>query len=556
MTIAATPADLTLVYNSTISVLIDADGMAAACSELRGRASDGRPLFQTERERSARILSEWQPLDERIALAAYDESLVHIRFLVYPWSAGRPPTASPGHECDKPQPTDDRDHLGQESSAMAAAARARSGKLLRQKYGAYYHREIPQEDGELTHVGPGTPCGEYLRRFWQPVAFGDELSDLPVRMRILGEDLVLFRDEAGQFGLLELHCAHRGASLEYGRVEDRGIRCCYHGWHYDVDGPILDMPGEPPGSKFKDRFCHGAYPTLEYQGLIFTYMGPPDMRPELPIYDIFQAPGTRLEPGVKYVMPCNWLQIEENFMDPAHLLFLHTLNSGPQFTSAYATLAQTEYQETPIGSIYIDSRRVGGHAWIRTGEQILPNINQFPRVDEDGTVEKIRDVAIQFNWAVPVDDTHTLRIGFLCAREGDTRDWWATSTQGRNLALDRPYEERQRRPGDYEAQVGQRPIAIHALEHLGGTDRGVTMFRGGICDGIRAVRGGRDPKGVVREPNRVIPTYTQHTILRVPRAATPAEDRERLLQVGRLVANGEYDLEAAGLRYRAAAGIG
>ena len=431
---------------------------------------------------------------------------------------------------------------------MATTPRTRRPALLKATYGAYYHRAIPQEDVELTHVGPGTPCGEYLRRFWQPIAYADELKDLPVKLRILGEDLVLFRDGSGQLGLLELHCAHRGASLEFGRVEDRGIRCCYHGWRYDVDGTILDMPGEPPGSTFKDRFCHGAYPTHEYQGLIFAYLGPPDKRPEFPIYDVYTAPGIRLEPGVKYVMPCNWLQIEENFMDPAHLLFLHTLNSGPHFTGAYSILAQTEYQETPIGSIYIDTRRVGDNAWVRIAEQILPNINQFPRVDEDGSVEKIRDLAIQFNWAVPIDDTHTLRIGFLCAREGDDRDWWATSTQGRNLAFERPYEEQQRRPGDYEAQVGQRPIAVHALEHLGATDRGVTMFRKGIRTGIGAVRRGRDPKGLVRAPNQVIPTYTQQTILRVPPAATPEADRELLLRVGRLAASGQYDLRAAAAR--------
>jgi phenylpropionate dioxygenase-like ring-hydroxylating dioxygenase large terminal subunit len=428
---------------------------------------------------------------------------------------------------------------------MAASPRPRRPRLLKQKFGGYYHRQVPPEDAELTHVGPDTPCGEYLRRFWQPVAYGHELKDLPVKLRILGEDLVLFRDGSGRIGLLEGHCAHRGTSLEYARVEPRGIRCCYHGWHYDVDGTILEMPGEPPGSTFKDRFCHGAYPTHEYQGLIFAYLGPPERQPAFPIYDVFAASGIRLEPGVKYVMPCNWLQIEENFMDPAHLLFLHTLNSGPQFNQAYARLAMTEYHETPIGSMYVDTRRVGDNVWVRTAEQILPNLNQFPRVDEDGTAEKVRDLAIQFNWAVPIDDTHTLRLGFLCARADDPRDWWAQSTQGRDLAQERPYEERQRRPGDYEAQVGQRAIAIHALEHLGATDRGVIMFRKGIREGIEAVRRGRDPKGIVRDAGEVIPTYTQQTVLRVPPAADPAADEALLREVARRVVAGQYDLAMA-----------
>ena len=117
-----------------------------------------------------------------------------------------------------------------------------------------------QEDTELTQVGPGTPCGEYLRRFWQPIITSAEVQDLPRRLRILGEDLVAFRDKSGAMGLLELYCPHRGTSLEYGLVCDKGLRCCYHGWLFDVDGKILETPGEPPDSTLKDRLYHGAYP--------------------------------------------------------------------------------------------------------------------------------------------------------------------------------------------------------------------------------------------------------------------------------------------------------
>ena len=114
--------------------------------------------------------------------------------------------------------------------------------FLTTTYGAYHQREVPGEDAELTHVGPGTPAGEYLRRFWQPVAHVEDMKDLPIAIRIMGEDLVVFRDNRGRIGLLQRHCSHRGTSLEYGVIEEKGIRCCYHGWLYDVDGTILETP--------------------------------------------------------------------------------------------------------------------------------------------------------------------------------------------------------------------------------------------------------------------------------------------------------------------------
>src|SRR6186997_729443 len=110
-------------------------------------------------------------------------------------------------------------------------------------FSGYFNRDVPDEDTELTHIGPGTVCGEYFRRFWIPVGFSAELGDLPLRVKILGEELVLFRDGNGNIGLLHLHCSHRGTSLEYGRIAQNGIICCYHGWHYNVDGKILDTPG-------------------------------------------------------------------------------------------------------------------------------------------------------------------------------------------------------------------------------------------------------------------------------------------------------------------------
>src|SRR5271155_4570273 len=153
-------------------------------------------------------------------------------------------------------------------------------ETIRQAYGLYQPRHVPAEDAELTHVGPETPCGEYLRRFWQPVAMSSELAELPVSVRVLGEDLVLFRDKGGRVGLLDRHCCHRGTSLEFGIIEDCGIRCCYHSWKSAPAGRIRETPAEPPNSKIKLTTFQGAYPALEFAGLVFAYMGPPELKPE------------------------------------------------------------------------------------------------------------------------------------------------------------------------------------------------------------------------------------------------------------------------------------
>ena len=415
-------------------------------------------------------------------------------------------------------------------------------RSLTTPYSAYNYRDVPKEDEELTHVGPGTLGGEYLRRFWQPISHSSELKDLPRRIRILGEDLVLFRDQSGRIGLLQLHCSHRGVSLEFGLLSERGIRCCYHGWLYDVDGRILETPGEPAGSTLKERVCHGAYPTYEYKGLVFAYMGPTNKQPVFPIYDTYDLPGYRYAPSTTQLWDCNWVQIQENAMDPVHVVFLHTSVSGVQFTEGFEAMPEFEWQETPIGMIYIATRRVEDNVWVRMLDSMLPNIHQTPPfLQEDGTQEKIFSRPIITWWAVPVDDTHTLVTGLLHIHESvqmsmEEIDKAIFATQ----TADRPYEERQRKPGDYDALVGQRPIAIHALEHLGSTDRGVIMFRKQVREGIRAVKNGRDPKGLSRTPGEVIPTYAQDTILRIPPSATPEMDRKLLLETGEKVAAGYY----------------
>jgi phenylpropionate dioxygenase-like ring-hydroxylating dioxygenase large terminal subunit len=413
-----------------------------------------------------------------------------------------------------------------------------SRPFLHTPYSAYLAREVPPPDDELVRVGPGTPCGEYLRRFWQPVAVTRDLTDVPLRIRIMSEDLVLFRDKSGRVGLLQLHCAHRGTSLEYGLIAERGIRCCYHGWVYDVDGAILETPGEPASSTLKDRLCQGAYPVHEYGGLIFAYMGPPAKKPAFPLYDTFELPGFVLMPAGKFSLPCNWLQIKDNSMDPVHTSFLHAISSGYQFTEAFGALAELDWEERPYGMIYIATRRIGDLVWVRVADFMAPNVHQFTREIEDATKEKSTSRPVVIRWAVPIDDTHTWNMELAQVDPA----WKLTLEQvgrpGFGQSDDRPYEERQRHPADFDAQSSQREIAVHALEHLASTDRGVIMLRKIVRDGIRAVAAGRDPREVLREPRGPIRTACQDVVLRLPQGKDPEADQQLLRETGRKVARG------------------
>jgi nitrite reductase/ring-hydroxylating ferredoxin subunit len=406
--------------------------------------------------------------------------------------------------------------------------------FLKTRYGGYFHRQVPVEDTELTHVGPDTPGGEYLRRFWQPVCFSDDLKDLPLKVRLFGEDLVAYRDGGGAVGLLELHCPHRGTSLEFGLIGEKGIRCCYHGWLFDCDGRILETPGEPADSTLKDRLYHGAYPVHEAFGLVFAYMGPPEKKPPFPTYDSLIRPGYKVIPGRKYFYPCNWLQIQDNTMDPTHTAFLHTIVSGAVFTEEFGVLPELDYVETPIGMVYVGTRRIGDNVWTRMVEVVLPNLQQVAPIWETGRRERAFSGPMMSRWLVPMDDTNTMFIELRHVSEeaGETPDWWADRGQmlPGQVAMD-TYEEGQRHPGDYEAQVSQRPIAIHGLEHLSETDRGVSMFRRQMRRGIRAVKAGKDPQGVFRG-NGVIPTYCNNTVIRLPPAASEAEDKRAMREAG------------------------
>jgi nitrite reductase/ring-hydroxylating ferredoxin subunit len=406
-------------------------------------------------------------------------------------------------------------------------------------FDGYHRRTIPPPDPELTQVGPGTPGGEYLRRFWQPVAFVRELTTTPLRVRILGEDLVVFRDRGGHNGVLHLHCAHRGTSLEYGIPLERGIRCCYHGWVYDVDGRCLETPGEPRGSRLCERVWQGAYPAHELSGLVFAYMGPPERRPAFPRYDSYDVPGLRLMPGARFTLPCNWLQIKDNSMDPVHTAFLHALSSGDQFTAAFGVVPELDWQATASGMVYLATRRLGDLVWVRVCDFMPPNVHQFTREIEEASEPKAATRPVIIRWAVPNDDTET--TNFELAQVDPA--WGLSGAQvaepGFGQSDDRPYTERQRHPADFDAQSSQRPIAVHALEHLGSTDRGVIMLRRIVREGIQAVARGEDPWGTQWTDGDVVPTFTQDVVLKIPPAESAEADRQLLRATGRgVVAEG------------------
>src|ERR1043166_6512048 len=190
---------------------------------------------------------------------------------------------------------------------------------------------LSQEENEmLTRVGSGTPGGEMLRRYWHPIAFASELKQKPLRRRILGEDVVLFRDDKARIALLAVRCSHRGTSLEFGHLENGGLRCCYHGWLYDVEGRVLETPGEPAESTFRARVRHPAYKIQELAGILFAYLGP-EPAPLLPRYDVLvREDGVRSLQG--RIASCNFLQMVENTVDQHHFKWLHRTPNTKKWT--------------------------------------------------------------------------------------------------------------------------------------------------------------------------------------------------------------------------------
>jgi phenylpropionate dioxygenase-like ring-hydroxylating dioxygenase large terminal subunit len=429
---------------------------------------------------------------------------------------------------------------------MPNSARSRTNQQL--PYGGYHQTWVGQSDVELTRVGPGTPCGEYLRRYWHPVAITAELGERPKLIRILGEDLVLFRDKSGRTGLVHRRCPHRRASLEFGIAEEKGIRCCYHGWLFDIDGRTLEVPGQPP--EIQEKVCQnvvlGAYPVKEYKGLIFAYMGPPDLKPPFPIYDTFDLPNQELVP-YKAPFHCNWLQVLDAILDPIHTAFLHSRISREQFSEGFGAIGEMKFYERQMGLLGTATRRVGDHIWVRTNELLRPNFTQAGAAfAADGTKQIYFGRTAFVRWVVPLDDEETLCYAW--AVFGDRADPKEFNTpEGPELIeqgelFDRPYEERQRFPADAEATEGMGKITEHEKENLVPSDRGIVGYRRRLRAAIRDLQKGKEPLHA-RDvwPEGAVPTYGGDTVLKIPKNG--AEDAALLRRVGDAVMQAQFEAE-------------
>ena len=369
--------------------------------------------------------------------------------------------------------------------------------------GNAYGRPPAQPNKLLTEVGAGTPCGEMFRRYWHPVAASAELTSVrPQELRLLGEDLVLFRDGSGKPGLLYSRCMHRGTSLCYGKIEQNGIRCCYHGWKYDTEGRCLEQPLEPPGKVIKVR--QPWYPVEERYGLVFAYMGPPDKKPALPRYDILED----IQPGQFYdtafgswgttddhslpVVPFSWVNLSDNFCDPLHVYVLHSTFSGAQFDVEMAQIPKLEFIPTETGLLHSSVRTLeDGSIFERVVEWITPNVIAVPPVRplKEGP-------ALGVSWVVPVDDTHMFQVLVAKASNGK-RIYFPRPNNNTRVAWGEMNDrERRDNPNDVEAPMGQGPVSLHSEEHLSMSDRGLVMQRRAITKAIQDVQGGSTPVNV------------------------------------------------------------
>jgi 5,5'-dehydrodivanillate O-demethylase oxygenase subunit len=361
-----------------------------------------------------------------------------------------------------------------------------------------------QENAFLTRIGPGTPAGNLLRRYWHPICPAIELSaEKPKkRIKILGEDLVIFRDPTGRYGAMAEHCPHRRASLYYGFIEDDGLRCPYHGWKFRLDGQCIEQPFEPANSKLKDDICQTAYPVEKFAGLLFIYMGP-QPAPLLPRWETMVRPDGARKIRILPDHDCNWVQTMENSVDPTHTYYLHghTLVLAGHMERAryyYRPMEKVEFEVvktatwTGIRKIRAfggaDPEKEAGHPLI------FPNILLVPQREN-----------LALHWRVPIDDTHTRVLWFLFTPgvENDAPD------ADPPVEYAPPFKNEQ---GEYElitqafgsqdmmAWETQGPVVDRSQEHLGTSDRGIVLYRKLLREQIERVQHGEEPAGVIRDP--------------------------------------------------------
>jgi 5,5'-dehydrodivanillate O-demethylase oxygenase subunit len=377
---------------------------------------------------------------------------------------------------------------------------------------------LSREENELfTKVGPGTPMGEMLRRYWHPVGCAETVTRKPQRVKLLGEELVLYRGDSGAPVLMQLRCAHRSLALDYGRVEGDSLRCPYHGWLYDRSGQCLAQPAEPEGSIFKEKIKLRSYPTQEVSGLVFGYLGPLPA-PLLPLYDVLCA-----EDGAKAIQlrhfNANWFNHVENSVDVSHLSWLH----GHSFPAYGARKIEYRWDRQSYGADNVllidgsaaDDTHISCYAF--------PNVNRFnlPPITPGGALVH------GLLYRVPVDDESVL-LYFLRFIPGDKRptqltirhdtpdaykhsdeDWWG---------LDLGDQDRM-------AVEQQGVIADRPNEHLGVSDGGIILMRKMMRESLAAMAGGHDPLCVIRDPAAQTIAFRQQASLMQQRQDGVAYDR-------------------------------
>ena len=379
---------------------------------------------------------------------------------------------------------------------------------------------------DIPHVGSQTPAGEWFRRYWIAVGVACDLHDIPQAVKVLGEELVLFRDSNGELGLVAAHCPHRGASLEYGDIEAGGIRCPYHGWLFNVRGQCLEMPGEPQGSRFPDKVKHRAYPVRELGGFIFAYLGPDqDGPPPLPRYRALADPVGQRSLEATRLYDYNWFNFIENGADPVHFSTLHRADSGDgtwrSWFFNFKDVPPFDAVETPYGMKVI-SRKPGptpDTEYIDEKSFALPSILQIG--DTEFTHFKQPKEALaagshnaHFMFVTPNDDDHfTLyTVNHYTGPDPGFFDKLSPSRKIESQATKKPYDQRRFSP--FKGNVRTEDIACQATqplldrrkEQLATSDKGVILIRKIILNAMQAVQEKRLPKGVLssRQGNEMI----------------------------------------------------
>lgn len=351
----------------------------------------------------------------------------------------------------------------------------------------------------LTRVGPGTTMGNLLRRYWMPVAGASEFETRSIKpVRLMGEDLVLYKDRSGTMGLIDRHCAHRHADLAYGMVEQCGLRCSYHGWRFDETGKCVERPFEDicsPGNKAKDRVSLKAYPVQEKGGLLWVYMGP-QPAPLLPDWEAFSWANGFTQIVVSEV-PCNWFQCQENSIDPVHFEWMHE-NWGKRLRTGDTTLSPThlklEFEEFEHGFVY---KRIKQNSTEQDDSWTVGRVCLWPNGFFLGE---------HFEWRVPIDDEKTLSVTWKYTRVPKEREPYVQKSiptwNGPIKDADGKWIDTHVMNQDFLAWVGQGVIADRTTEHLGASDRGIVAIRRRFFEEFETIAAGGEAKGILRDPKK------------------------------------------------------